>query len=138
MPVVEFITGVKKTQIAPDEIVERIRVPATHTKAAGGYRKLKRIKGHDLGVVAVAMIRSNDTLRTAISSAAPTPVLLEEFPASAATDMVQAAALKAISPIDDVRCTREYREFMVGVFIRRLIEELTSGPAARPEKGAPV
>jgi carbon-monoxide dehydrogenase medium subunit len=129
MPVVEFITGVKKTQIAPDEIVERIRVPVAHADAAGGYQKLKRIKGHDLGVVAVAMIRSNGVLRTAVSSAAPTPVLLDEFPASATPDEIRAAAQKAISPIDDVRCTREYREFMVDVFIGRLMEALQEVPA---------
>lgn len=134
MPVVEFITGVKKTKISPDEIVERIRVPVTHADASGGYRKLKRIKGHDLGVVAVAMIKSNGVLRTAISSAAPTPVLLEEFPASTGTEEIRKAAQKAISPIDDVRCTREYREFMVDVFISRLTEELASGSA----KGVPA
>jgi carbon-monoxide dehydrogenase medium subunit len=124
MLISEFITGVKTTRIAPDEIVERIRVPLTYADASAGYKKLKRIRGHDLGVVAVAMIKSNGTVRAAISSAAPTPVLLPDLPSDTPIETIQDAASKAISPIDDVRCTREYREFMVGVYLRRLMEEV--------------
>lgn len=122
----EFITGVKKTQIAPDEVVSRIIVPVDRIDAVGGYKKLKRIKGHDLGVVAVAMVRSGQTLRTAISSAAPTPVLLPDFPVDAPVDEIQKKAQESISPIDDVRCTKEYRRFMVDVFIGRLLQEIRS------------
>lgn len=123
MPLVEFITGVKTTQIADDEIVSRIVVPTDHIDAVGGYKKLKRIKGHDLGVVSVAMLERNETRRFAISSAAPTPVLLPDFASDAGVSDIQAKAQEMISPIDDVRCTKEYRAFMVDVFIRRLIEE---------------
>lgn len=122
----EFITGVKTTQIAPDEIVTKIIAPPTYRDASGGYKKLKRIKGHDLGVVAVAMIKTKETARVAISSAAPTPVLLEDFPLSAPVADIQKAAQAAISPIDDVRCTKEYRSFMVDVYIRRLAEEIAA------------
>ena len=122
LPLREFITGVKRTQIARNEIVKAITVPTDHIDAKGGYEKLKRIKGHDLGVVAVAMIKAHGNARFAISSAAPTPVLLPDFPADAPVAEVQRAAQAAISPIDDVRCTKEYRSFMVDVFIRRLME----------------
>lgn len=124
MPLVEFITGVKRTIIRPDEIVLRIVVPPTWAGARGGYQKLKRIKGHDLGVVSVAMIRHGKTLRTAISSAAPTPVLLPDIEAGTPVAEVQELAQRHISPIDDVRASAEYRAFMVGVFVRRLMEEL--------------
>jgi carbon-monoxide dehydrogenase medium subunit len=118
----EFITGVKQTQIKPEEIVSRITVPTTFADAAGGYEKLKRIKGHDLGVVAVAMIKAKEQTRVAISSAAPTPVLLPDFAPGASVAEIQKAAQSAISPIDDVRCTKEYRAFMVDVYIKRLTE----------------
>lgn len=124
MPLREFITGVKKTQIQPEEIVSRITVPTDFIDAAGGYEKLKRIKGHDLGVVAVAMIVTGKAMRVAISSAAPTPVLLQDFDPGTPVEDIQKAAQAAISPIDDVRCTREYRSFMVDVYIRRLSERL--------------
>lgn len=124
VPLQEFITGVKKTIIRPDEIVSRVVVPPIWADAAGGYRKLKRIKGHDLGVVSVAMVLRNGTIRCAISSAAPTPVLLPDIAADTPVADVQKRAQEMISPIDDVRCTREYRAFMVNVFIKRLMESL--------------
>ena len=131
MPLSNFITGVKKTQIAPDEIVSRITVPTDFIDAAGGYRKLKRIKGHDLGVVSVALIKTAGTARVAISSAAPTPVLLPDFPPDTPIVDIQAKAQEMSSSIDYVRCTREYRAFMVDVFIRKLMHEvqLTGGNA---------
>lgn len=124
MPVGQFITGVKRTLIERDEIVERIIISPNWADATGGYHKLKRIKGHDLGVVSVAMIRKADTLRCAISSAAPTPILLPDITLPTSTEAVQETAQKMISPIDDVRCTKEYRAFMVGIFIKRLMQEL--------------
>ncbi|MBU8912970.1 MAG: FAD binding domain-containing protein [Spirochaetales bacterium] len=120
----EFITGVKKTQIKPEEIVSKITVPTTFMDAAGGYEKLKRIKGHDLGVVAVTMIKTKKTMRVAVSSAAPTPVLLPDFVLDTPVAEIQKVAQAAISPIDDVRCTKEYRRFMVDIYIRRLLEEV--------------
>ena len=120
----EFITGVKKTQLKPEEIVSRITVPTKLSDAAGGYEKLKRIKGHDLGVVAVTMIKTKTTMRVAISSAAPTPMLLPNFAVDAPVSEIQKVAQAAISPIDDVRCTKEYRRFMVDIYIRRLMEKV--------------
>ena len=119
----DFITGVKKTILRPGDIVEKILVPTSMINATGGYKKLKRIRGHDLGVVSVAMLKGNDTLRFAISSAAPTPVLLPDFSPDTSLETIQAAAQKAINPIDDVRCSREYRAFMVNTFIERLMKE---------------
>lgn len=124
MPLRDFITGVKKTAIEADEIVEKVTVPAKSADMTGGYEKLKRIKGHDLGLVAVAMGRKKGSFRIAISSAAPTPVLLREFPEGTSYEDVYTAAMEAISPIDDVRCTADYRSFMVGEYIKRLMEEV--------------
>jgi len=88
------------------------------------HRTLLHFLLHDLGVVSVALIKANGTARVAISSAAPTPVLLPDFPADAPVADIQATAQQMISPIDDVRCTKEYRSFMVDVFIRRLMQEV--------------
>ncbi|MFP4152284.1 MAG: FAD binding domain-containing protein [Alkalispirochaeta sp.] len=122
LPIGEFITGVKRTMIRPEEIVTRIIVPPTWAGAPGGYEKLKRIKGHDLGVVAVAMIRHQKAVRCAISSAAPTPVLLPDFAPGTDAETMKKKAQEMISPIDDVRATADYRRFMVDEFIDRLLE----------------
>lgn len=126
LPMGEFITGVKKTMIRPDEIVTSIVVPPTFADASGGYEKLKRIKGHDLGVVSVAMIKHSKAIRCAISSAAPTPVLLPDFPPQAEAATIKEKAQEMISPIDDVRATAEYRAFMVNEFIDRLTDGIPS------------
>jgi carbon-monoxide dehydrogenase medium subunit len=122
LPLGEFITGVKRTMIRADEIVTRIVVPPTWARAAGGYQKLKRIKGHDLGVVSVAMIKTAEAIRCAISSAAPTPVLLPDFPPNTNAETIKKKAQEMISPIDDVRATAAYRSFMVDEFIDRLVD----------------
>lgn len=124
VPFARFIEGVKKTVLAPDEIVERIVVPTTMQDGSGGYLKLKRIKGHDLGIIAVALLRKDRILRFAIGSAAPTPILLKDFADGTPVEQIEAEAQARISPIDDVRCTKEYRAFMVNVFIRRLLAEV--------------
>lgn len=138
MPLREFITGVKRTMIRPDEIVVRIIVPPEWAGARGDYEKLKRIKGHDLGVVAVAMVEKEGVRRFAISSAAPTPILLPDQPADASVTNVQAVAQKMINPIDDVRATADYRRFMVDVFIRRLMtpDGASAGDAHTTEASA--
>jgi carbon-monoxide dehydrogenase medium subunit len=119
----DFFTGVKKTVLEHDEVLERIVVPAQSAGARGGYRKLKRIKGHDLGIVGVALLKHNGDLRLGISSAAPTPVLVDGLPTETPADDVVAAALAAISPISDVRCSAEYRAFMAETYVRRLLDE---------------
>ena len=124
IPLHEFFTGVKSTRLAPDELLERIVVPARTAGARGGYRKLKRISGHDLGIVGVAVMKQDGRLRLGISSAAPTPVLVDGLREGTEADEVAAAARRAISPISDVRCTREYREHMVEIFVRRLLREV--------------
>ncbi|MFW6368669.1 MAG: FAD binding domain-containing protein [Spirochaetota bacterium] len=126
VPLGDFITGVKQTALQPHEIVRGLRIPTTWAGANSGYKKLKRIKGHDLGVVSVAMLRNGNAMRVAISSAAPTPILLPDFDSEASVEEVQEVAAGAISPIDDVRCTKEYRSFMVGVFIERLMNEVAA------------
>lgn len=124
VPMREFITGVKRTVLAFGEILECVVVPAASTGARGAYAKLKRVSGHDLGLVAVAVHKHDGALRLAIGSAAPTPVLVDGLRESDSVDTIVAAARRAISPISDLRCTKEYREHMVEVFVRRLLAEV--------------
>ena len=124
LPLADFITGVKQTALGAHELVKRIVVPTAMLDSHGGFRKLKRIRGHDLGMVSVALVKGDGVLRFAIGSAAPTPVLLPDFPASTAVEEIQSAAQEAISPIDDMRCSAEYRAFMVSAFIEQLMGEV--------------
>jgi len=120
----EFFQGVKKTVLRPDEILEEIVVPAASAGARGAYRKLKRIQGHDLGIVGVAVHKHAGALRLGISSCAPTPLLVEGLKEGDAPEAAVAAARTAIRPISDLRCSKEYRAHMVEVFVRRLLQEV--------------
>jgi len=124
LPFTEFFTGVKRTVLAVDEVLEGILIPAASQGAKGEYKKLKRIAGHDLGIVGVAVAIVNGTVNIAVSSAAPTPVIAAGLPLAITEDEAVAAVAKVINPISDVRCTKEYREYMVGVFVRRLLGEV--------------
>jgi carbon-monoxide dehydrogenase medium subunit len=124
VPFTEFFTGVKRTVLRPDEILEEIVIPPSAAGARGAYRKLKRIKGHDLGIVGVAASNKDGALRLGISSCAPTPLLVDGLSVTDPADAAVAAAREVISPISDVRCSREYREHMVEVYVRRTLREV--------------
>ena len=63
-------------------------------------------------------------MRLGISSCGATPLLVEGLSAQDPADDVVAAAHAVISPISDVRCTKEYRTHMVGVYVRRALREV--------------
>lgn len=123
LPFDRFFAGPKKTRLEPGEFLEKVIVPASSAGAKGRYLKLKRIAGHDLGIVGVLMVEKDGELSFAVSSAAPTPVLVTGFRKGVAPDEAAAKVLAACSPISDVRATKEYREFMIGVYVRRLLAE---------------
>jgi len=91
-----------------DEILERIIVPAESAGMQGEYKKLKRING------TISDRRRRDGPRR---QAPPhcgqfrrsDSVLVDSLAASASADEAVAATLAAVSPISDVRCTKEYR-----------------------------
>ena len=124
VPVTDFFTGAKRTVLAPGELLERIVIPPEAAGSRGSYRKLKRIKGHDLGIVGVAASWKDGALRLGISSCAATPLLVEGLSVQDRADDVVAAAQAVISPISDVRCSKEYRTHMVGVYVRRALREV--------------
>ncbi len=124
VPLTDFFSGVKETVLEANEIVERLVIPAEMEDAIGGNRKLKRIKGHDLSLASVTMVKIDDRIKVAIGSCGTTPVLLPELPADNAAEKICEEADSLISPIDDVRASAEYREFIVKKYIKELTEEL--------------
>jgi carbon-monoxide dehydrogenase medium subunit len=130
----EFFKGVKKTALQPGEFVRAVRVPNQPDGAKSNYLKWGRTKGEDLAVVGVAALvaGSGKIVRIALSSVAPTPILVPEaqkaFENSGTIDekieQATAAVLNKICPISDVRCCKEYRMHMAGVLTRRILKQL--------------
>ena len=126
VPFKEFFTGVKRTVLEPDEMLETILVPPETAGGRGGYRKLKRIKGHDLGIVGVAVLKKDGVLRVGdqlvrADAGARRRAVGDRFAPTRSWPRYDGA----ISPISDLRCSKEYREHMVEVFTRRLLQEVT-------------
>jgi len=134
MPISELFTGVKRTCLAPGEIVTDIRIPAPADGARTAFLKQQRIRGHDLAVVNVAgsYAPGTETLKVAVGSCAPTPVLLEPIDLSgnsfeSIVDCVVTLAEAATSPISDVRSSAAYRRVVLPVLLRRLLDRLLDG-----------
>ncbi|MBF0547711.1 MAG: xanthine dehydrogenase family protein subunit M [Candidatus Riflebacteria bacterium] len=119
-----FFTGVKTTVLKPEEYLEKIIVPNSWVNARGAFEKLKRIKGHDMALVSVAIAKTEALIKIAIGSCAPTPIVLHDFPADVEISKVWELAQKAIKPIDDLRASAEYRSVMVKTFIERVMKRV--------------
>ncbi|MCK5828168.1 xanthine dehydrogenase family protein subunit M, partial [Candidatus Bipolaricaulota bacterium] len=98
-----------------------------------GFKKQQRIRGHDLAVVNVAMAYSPDdrTVRCAIGSCAPTPVLLDPIPVDidkneAFIDHVIDIVQSSVTPISDVRASADYRNAVLPVLVKRILNDLLS------------
>ena len=138
VPYDSFHSGYRKTALQPGEIVVRIRLPLPAAGTVQAFRKVGTREAQAISKVVVAMAgrvedgRISD-LRLAAGSVAPTPIRLRAAedaargqasgPDTAALAGREAAA--AVTPIDDVRSTAEYRRFALERVVRRMVLELT-------------
>lgn len=120
----DFFEGVKKVKLAQNEFVSELIIPASSADSKGAYMKQKRIKGHDLSIVSVAMA-VNKNITVAVGSAFITPVALPSFPKKTKVEVIIDAVMKAVKPISDIRSSKEYRLHIIKVYIKRLYEKLT-------------
>ncbi len=134
-PLADFFLGVRKTALAPDEMITAVVVPAPARGLRSGFDKIKRVYGHDLALVnaAAALDPAAGTMRVAVGSCAVRPVLIPALAGVSAKsdprdtgERLAALALEHIQPIDDVRASAEYRREMTAVLCRRLASRLLS------------
>jgi len=128
IPLRDFFTGVKKHVLQPDELVMKVVLPKADGISA--FRKKKRIRGHDLAQVSVAVSYSREgVLRMAFGAAAPTPLLVEcgtyepEALRGKRGEIVD-RAIEHTSPIGDVRSSKEYRLAMLRYLANEVIGEI--------------
>ena len=131
VPIREFITFVRRTVLRPDEIVTGIRVPYVEG-LRGIFTKVARRREVDLSTICGTVARVGDEYRLAFGAVAPTPVRLPKTEAllsgkqltPALIEQAAELARTEVSPIDDVRASKEYRLEVVGVIARRSLEQL--------------
>jgi len=133
IPVTEFIVGNRETRLEHEELVTRVTVPPPGHGTWSGFRKRKRVKGHDLALANAALLHDPEhrRLRLAVGSCSPRPalaVLDDMFDRPDAREAIRRIQ-DGIHPIDDVRASIEYRRDMVAVMVRQLFADMQSGGA---------
>jgi CO/xanthine dehydrogenase FAD-binding subunit len=119
IPLGEFVTGVKRNALEPDELITAVWL--TPSNAPQTFMKIGPRNAMVIAVVSLA-VSAGDELRASFGSASPRPVLVtaprdeaESFP-----ERVAAAA----SPIDDVRGTERYRRHALQVLTARALKRV--------------
>jgi len=130
----DFFTGVRRTVLAPDELLVELIVPAPGPRSGGQYLRHTPRRELDIAVVGVAsQITLSDGVcrkaRIALAAVAPTPIrataaerALEGQPLTA-QQIARAAqlAVEAARPISDQRGSADFRRHLVGVLTRRTL-----------------
>ncbi len=126
-----WFSGPKKTVLAFDEVVLAVELKLPKPKTGGCYAKLSRYEGEDLAQGGIAVLAlADDTYRVAACALGPKP---SRCPATEAvlngnklTEKILAKAketiLKEISPITDIRSSKDYRNHMASVMLGRALQ----------------
>ncbi|MBO4204440.1 FAD binding domain-containing protein [Micromonospora echinofusca] len=132
----DFVTGPKRTQLAPDELIAAVLFPA-----ATGPQHFSKVGVRAAMIIAVcsfavALFPDRRSVGTGIGAAAPTPraaVEAQDFAAEvlpwdslghldpAVAGYFGDLVAKAADPIDDVRGTAQYRRHALAVIARRAL-----------------
>ncbi|MDP2866927.1 MAG: xanthine dehydrogenase family protein subunit M [Elusimicrobiota bacterium] len=131
IPLADWFTGPKKTALLPEEIVTAIELKLPERKHAGCYMKLSRYDGEDLAQGGIAVLAfSDNTYRLAVCALGPKPARCPKTEAvvngnklgekllSRAKDTI----LQEVSPISDIRSSKEYRLHMTQIMLGRALE----------------
>jgi carbon-monoxide dehydrogenase medium subunit len=128
-----FFKGTYLTDLAEDEILVEIRVPAFAPRTGHAYEKLKRKTGDWATAAAAAVLRLDggkvSHVRIALTNLAPTALRATDAEAAlmgrplgdAAIADAAARAMALCDPADDLRGDREYKTAMAGQMVRRAL-----------------
>ncbi len=144
MPVAEFMVGVKRTALAPGELIVSVTLPVVD-----GWQGYAKVGVRNAMVIAVAsacvvLDRPQRTVAVALGSVGPTIVRCPDAESQLAAvldwstleapnaelDRFAELVSQASRPITDHRSTAEYRRHAVGVLARRLVRRASSSEVA--------
>ncbi len=130
IPIADFFVSVKKTSLQKDEIVTGITLTLPKGNSGSCYLKLGRYKGEDLAQAGIGVLAlENNEYRISYCAVAPKPLRaskIEEFlrGKELSTEVIEAAKKiveQEISPITDIRSSKEYRMHMSKVMLERAL-----------------
>jgi CO/xanthine dehydrogenase FAD-binding subunit len=141
VPYGEFHLGYRQTLLAPDELIKAVHLPRLagrrHFFRKVGPRRAQAISKVCFAAMATMSADRLVTVAIALGSVAPTPLLCRETARvltgerldSALIAAGQAALAKEISPIDDIRSTRDYRSRVAQNLLRDFLLDLSHAAA---------
>ena len=131
----EFFVHYLMTSLEPTELVTAVRFPALPAGAGWSVQEFSRRHGDFAIVATAAVLEVQDGVcraaRVAVAGGAPTPLrsagaeaalVGQPLGADAFAAAADAAAAEA-DPDSDLHASADYRRKMVGVFVRRALEE---------------
>ena len=140
----DFVVSPGRTVLEPGELLVEFRIPAPKPHSSDCYLRFIPRNEMDIAVVGVGAAVTLDgetctAARIALAAVAPTPVFAREASASLVGKplndgtIATAAelAIRASSPITDMRGTVEFRRHLVGVLTRRALKGAAERARAR-------
>jgi len=141
-----FFLGPKKTILKPAQLLTRIFLPLPSGRTYGSWIKIGKRKALIIATITLALVvemaEDNKTIkdvRTCLGSVAPTPIEIKEIREKmigknfSQLDFNQLGQIveDKISPIDDIRGTREYRKNVAKNIMINALEEIDSAGRER-------
>jgi len=151
VPLDQFYQGVRRTVMAPDEMLLRINVPLLKENQRGVFLKLGLRRAQAISVVNAAVVLTFDgdqviDARITLGSVAPTIIraqaaeqaLIGQTLTHEALQRAARLASEAATPIDDVRGSAVYRAEMVQVVVSRCLRTLSAHTEAEAVPAQPA
>jgi carbon-monoxide dehydrogenase medium subunit len=130
IPIAEWFIAPRKTALKKNEFVKGLSITLPAKKNAGCFTKLGRYRGEDLAQVNLAVLVDESLqYKIAYGSVGPVPiraqktetVLNGQRPDEQLMRKAAETALLEIKPIADIRASKEYRELMAQVMLKRAV-----------------
>ncbi|MBL8150949.1 MAG: FAD binding domain-containing protein [Blastocatellia bacterium] len=132
------LDGIKKYNLAPNEIVTEIHIPAKSANQRGFYKKLRIRDSVDYPLAGAAVVGRLDkqgrctNAQVAITAVNPAPLIVkgvEELmvdrePSEELFEKVADMARKTAKPMKTSLSTMPYRRHMIGVFVKQGLSEI--------------
>jgi xanthine dehydrogenase small subunit len=139
IPAADFWVAYRRTALAPDELVLRVRIPVAGGREAR-FRKIGTRRAQAISKVVLALAWRSEggsatgiwtDVRLALGSVADRPiraraterVLEGSSPTADTADAAAEALASEIQPIDDVRSTAEYRRAVAARALHRMVRD---------------
>jgi len=131
IPILDWFLGPRKTALNADEFVYGITISLPEKKNGGSYVKLGRYNGEDLAQVGLGILAlEGNEYRLAFCAVGPLPGRAKKIEAllngkSLTDSLIEEAknlVPEEISPITDVRATKEYRLHVAKIMFERGIK----------------